>query len=151
MKIILLKDVVGVGQKGAFKNVSDGYARNFLLPQKLADLATPQIIKKLEDEIKNSKIKKEKEHEEFHALKSAVAERGVVIKKKADEKGKLYAAISAKDILEALKDLGFPTPKNLKENMVIFEKPIKTIGSAEAQIKFPPGEEITVKVEVEKL
>ncbi len=151
MKIILLKDVPGVSQKGALKDVSDGYARNFLFPQKLADIATPQTVKKLEEEAKKNKIKKEKAHEEFHSLKEALQDRGVAIKKKADEKGKLYAAVSAKDIVDALKELGFPAPKNLKEDMVTFEKPIKSTGPAEAKIKFPPGEEIVIKVEIEKL
>ncbi len=151
MKIILLKDVANIGRAGTIKDVSDGYARNFLLPQKLADIATAHTIKKLEEEAKNKKVKKEKEHEGFHALRSALVERGISIKKKTDEKGGLYAAISAKDILEALRELNFPVPKNIAEDAITFDAPIKTTGSGEARIHFPPNEKIVVKVEVEKL
>ena len=70
---------------------------------------------------------------------------------KPDEKGKLYAAISAKDVLEALKERGFPQPKNLTEGMITFDEPTKTIGSNEIHINFSVNEKILVKMEVEKL
>ena len=134
MKIVLLKDVAKLGRKGDVKKVSDGYARNFLLLQNLAAPATDTNIKKIELEQKNKKVIQEKSHEEFYNLKTALAERGIVIKKKAYKNGKLYAAISAEEVLEALKKLGFPTPANLNEKMIKFSEPIKTIGKHDAKI-----------------
>src|SRR3989338_5046482 len=134
MKIILLQDIAKVGKRGEVKNVSDGYARNFLLLRNLASPATDKNVKKLEAEMKRKGASKEKTHEVFHALKAALAERGIVIRKKADEKGKLYAAVSAKEVLESLKALGFPLPDALKKESVKFEKPIKSIGKHEVKI-----------------
>lgn len=134
MRIILLQDVAKVGKRGEVKNVSDGYARNFLLLQNLALLATPENVKKIEKESKQKAISKEKAHEAFHALRIALQERGIVIKKKADEKGKLYAAVSAKDVLSALRALDFPISETMSEKMINFDAPIKTTGKHEAEI-----------------
>ena len=134
MRVILLKDVAKLGRKGDTKDVSDGYARNFLILQNLASPATPENIKKAEEELKNKKVQREHEYEGLHALRSALAERGITIKKKSDAKGNLYAAISGEEIIEALKKLDFPVPKNLKAKMIIFDSPIKTIGPHEAKI-----------------
>ena len=141
MKVILLKDVAKLGRKGEVKNVSDGYARNFLFLQKLAAPATAKNIKMGEEELKNKKAQKESAHNEFHVLRAALTERGIVIKKKTyktrqsgGQAGKLYAAVSAKEILEALKKLGFPIPVNLNEEMIKFDAPIKTTGKHDAKI-----------------
>ena len=150
MKIVLLKDVAKVGRRGEVKEVSDGYARNFLILQGLALLATAQTIKKVDDEKKSKKAIREKTHEEFHRLRAALMERGIVIKKSADESGKLYAAVSAKEVMEGLLTLGFPLPEGMREDMVAFENPIKTLGSHAATIAFAPGEAIAIKIETEK-
>lgn len=134
MKVILLKDVAKLGRKGEVKEVSDGYARNFLILQNLASLATTENIKRAEEELKNKKVQKENEHEGFRALRSALVERGIVIKKKAYKNGKLYASVSGEEIIEALKKLNFPVPKNLEAEMIKFDSPIKTTGSHEAKI-----------------
>ena len=152
MKIILLKDMAKLGRKGEIKNVSDGYARNFLFLQKLAAPATSENIKKTEEELKSKKAQKESAHSEFHALRAALAERGIVIKKKAYKNGKLYAAVSAKEILEALKKLGFPIPANLNEETIKFDAPIKTTGKHDAKIilgnpaSLTGGEEIKLQI-----
>lgn len=154
MKIILLKDVAKLGRKGEVKNVADGYGRNMLIKNGLAELATPGAVKKIEEESKSASKQKEKEHSAFHALRAALMERGVVIKKKANAKGELYAGVSPKDILEALRALKFPLPENIDDSTVIIETPIKTIGVHEAKIKMPARQEggavesVSVKIEV---
>ena len=150
MKIILLQDVAKVGKRGEVKNVSDGYARNFLILKNLAAPATDENIKKLEAESKKKTESKEKAHESSHALKIALQEKGIVIKKKADEKGKFYAAVSGSEVLDALRILNFPLPENLDADAVIFEKPIKSSGHHEAKIK-TGSEEILLKLEAAKL
>ena len=86
MKVILLKDIHTLGKKGESKDVSDGYARNFLLKNNLASLATERNIRQLEEEQKSKRVQREKAKGDFHALRAALMERGIVIKKKADEK-----------------------------------------------------------------
>jgi large subunit ribosomal protein L9 len=135
MKVILLKDIRKVGKKGEVKNISDGYARNFLLPQNFAIIATQKNIKRLEQENKNKTTSKEKTHNAFHALKIALAERGIVIRKKTDDKGTLYAAISGKDIIDALHALNFPISSMISEDMIRFDKPIKMKGKHEVVIE----------------
>lgn len=150
MKVILLKDVSKVGKKGEVKDVADGYARNMLLPMKLAMLAIDGTIKQFEEESKSKKAQKERAHGEFHALRSALMERGVVLKKKANENGDLYAAVSPKEILEALHELKFPTPANLDEKMILIDTPIKNLGTHEAKIKMGK-DEVKLKIEVREL
>jgi len=147
MKVILLKDIHTLGKKGESKDVSDGYARNFLLKNNLASLATERNIRQLEEEQKSKRVQREKAKGDFHALRAALMERGIVIKKKANENGELYAGVSPKEILEALRVLRFPVPSALDEKSIFIEKPIKTIGSHEATLAIG-GEKITLKIEV---
>src|SRR3989338_1006274 len=155
MKIILLKDISTVGKKWESKDVSDGYARNFLLKNKLAMLATEGNIRQLEEQAKSKKAQRERAKGDFHALRAAWMERGIVIKKKANETPQkeagqevsLYAAVSQKEILEALHALHFPVPGTLEEKSITIEKPIKTAGSHEATLAMG-GEKITLKIEV---
>jgi len=151
MKVILLKDAPRIGKRGDIKNVSDGYARNFLFPGGFAEQATNSAIKKVEQENEIKKIKKEKSHKVFYALKESLTERGVVINKKADEAGKLYAGVQKKEIIEALRELKFPVPENLDDKMIELSEHIKTLGEHTAKIIFAPNEEIILKVEVRKL
>jgi len=145
MKIILLKDVAKVGRKGEVKDVSDGYARNFLILRNLALPATNENIKKTEAEMKGKKALHERSHEEFHNLRAALSERGIVIKKKADEKGGFYAALSKEEVFEALKSLGFSLPGGLESGAIEFEKPIKAPGKYEANIMLN-GEKIKLPI-----
>jgi large subunit ribosomal protein L9 len=147
MKVILLKDVIKLGRKGDLKDVADGYGRNMLLRLGLAELATEGAVKKVEEESKSQKNADKRAHESMHALRAALMERGIVIKKKANEKGELYAGVSSKEILSALKALKFPLPENLVDSMIYIEAPIKSIGIHEAKIKIGL-ETITVKIEV---
>ena len=117
----------------------------FLILQNLAAPATEANLKKSTAEQQSKKVQRERAHEEFHNLKAAIAERGIVIKKKTYKNGKLYAAVSAKDILDGLKTLGFPLPVNLNEDMVKFDTPIKTTGKHEAKIVLGT-EEITLQI-----
>ncbi len=158
MKVILLKEVPKLGKRGEIKDVADGFGRNMLIRNKLAELATEDAIKKVEEQSKSQTAEKKRIHEIMHALRAALMERGIVIKKKGNEisqKGagqevSLYAAVSPREILEALNVLKFPLPENMDESMVVIETPIKTLGLHEAKIKI--GAEATVvKIEVREL
>lgn len=149
MKIILLKDVPKVGKRGEIKNVSDGYARNFLFLQNLAEQATEFSFKKIEQEKKLQKEKKEKIHGTFHVFREALENRGVVIQKKADEKGNLYAGVSANEIIEALKMAKYPVPIELTQQMIELPEHIKMLGEYKVKIIFAPEEKIDFTVQIQ--
>jgi len=104
MKVILLQDVKGTGTKNQILNVSDGFARNFLFPKKLAAEATPNAVKEIERK-RAVEEKKEMERKE-EAMKKAAELRGktVVIAAKCGDAGRLYGSITAQEIADALKE-----------------------------------------------
>ena len=135
MKIILLQDVAKIGKKFEIKEIADGFALNFLLPKKLAKLATAQVIKEIEAEKKKfeetRKIAEEKLWQGIQKIKDAPLE----IKVKATETGKLFAGIDALEIAEAIKT---QTEVDVDAESLKLEKPIKEVG--EYKIKIEIGE-----------
>jgi len=132
MKVIFLKDVPRVGKKYDVKEVNDGYALNFLLPRKLAELATAKAIAELEKKKQN--IIAEREIQEDLLIKNLEEIKGktVHIHAKADDKGHLFSKIHVKEIVEAMKkEHGI----DISEECITLEKPIKEIGEHEIQIK----------------
>ena len=103
MKVVLLQDVKSLGKKDDIVNVSDGYARNFLLPKKLAVEATDTKLKEISDKKKVLEKKKAQEMEEAKALAEKLSNIEVVIKTKAGVSGKLFGSITAKDIADIIK------------------------------------------------
>ena len=147
MKVILLEDVKSLGKKGDQVKVSDGYARNMLLPKKLGVEATP---KNLND------LKLKKAHEQKLAQNNLDAAkdfaknlegREVVLSLKVGEGGKTFGSISAKEISDAAKDqLGI----TLDKKKLQMESPIKTLGVTEVPLRLHPEVTGTVKVVVKE-
>ncbi|WP_151733363.1 50S ribosomal protein L9 [Paenibacillus tengchongensis] len=102
MKVIFIKDVKGQGKKGQVKEVSEGYATNFLLPRGLVRPATDGNVKTLENQAAAEQRKKEQEKEEAQQLGKKLDELTLTIKAKAGEGGRLFGAITSKQIAEAL-------------------------------------------------
>ena len=102
MKVIFLQDVKGQGKKGEVKEVSEGYVRNFLLPKGLAKLASDGNLKTLELQSASEQKRKEKEKEDAQALAASLEAMTIVVKTKAGEGGRLFGAITSKQIAEAL-------------------------------------------------
>ncbi|MBI2023330.1 50S ribosomal protein L9 [Candidatus Giovannonibacteria bacterium] len=151
MKIILLKDVLNVGKRGDVKDVSDGYARNFLIPNNLAKLATSSGIAERDKELSEKKAKEAAETEKFGGFEKQTREKtaGVLrLSKKADEKGNLYAAISAEDVAHALRGLKIAhIPENIQE-LISFTEHIKVIGTHEVKVTGSGGASFTLRLEV---
>lgn len=132
MKIVLLKDVAGVGRKDEVKNVSDGYALNFLLPKKLATPGTPTTIAHAER--MKSEQAKEREVQENLLFRNLSSAEGVTItlSSKASDKGHLFASIHADTITAELKK---QTGIDLLPEFLQLDKPIKEVGEHKIGIK----------------
>jgi large subunit ribosomal protein L9 len=102
MKVILLKDVRGVGQHGEVKNVADGYAFNHLFPRKLAEPATEEKIKQLESQRQQIEAARAKEEEQLTNKVRALRGKKITLKARATEKGGLFKSITAKDVAKAI-------------------------------------------------
>ena len=142
MKVILLEDVRGSGKAGEVVNVSDGYARNMLIPRKLAVEATAQNMKQLEKKKEAEKKKFEEEKAAALELRTKLEGTVITLKTKAGENGKVFGSVTSKDIADALKEQGFDVDKK----KIQLDSPIKTIGETTVNVKL--FTEITGKVKV---
>ncbi len=142
MKVILLDDVRGSGKSGDVVNVSDGYARNMLIPRGLAVEATPQNIKQLEK--KKEAIAKKFAEDKAAALemKKKLEEITVEVKTKAGKSGKVFGSVTSADIAEALQALGF----DIDKKKIQLNSPIKAIGTTDVNVKL--FTEVSGKVKV---
>ena len=139
MKVILQQDVSGQGKKGQLLDVSDGYARNYLLPRKLAVIATPENKAHLEKQ-ERARLKK-LEDEKKYAQETAQKLEGIILKipgRSSGTGGKLFGAITSKEISEALLK---QHSIEIEKNKIIQDEQIKTFGPHEVKCKL--GFEIT--------
>lgn len=148
MKIILLKDIEKIGKRGDTKEVSDGYAKNFLIPQKLAAVATTDILKKIEKEKKESENKVQGELVKLRETAEKLNGLEVKVPLKIGEDGKPFGSITIIKIISALKKSGF----DIEKSQVDLEENIKSMGVQDVKLKLGHGIEATIKVsgEVEK-
>ena len=132
MKVILQQDVRGQGKKGQLVEVSEGYARNFLLPRKLAIAATPDAINTMTLTEKARKAEEARLKAEAEATAEKLKECMVKLTAKAGSGGKLFGAVTTKEISEGLKEqFGVDVPKQ----KLVLEEPIKAFGSYQVKAK----------------
>ncbi|MFM9280830.1 50S ribosomal protein L9 [Paenibacillus jiagnxiensis] len=144
MKVIFLKDVKGQGKKGQVKEVSDGYATNFLLPRNLARPATDGNMKVLENQNAAEERRKQEEKAEAQELGKKLEALTVQLKAKAGEGGRLFGAITSKQIADALASDGV----KLDKRKIELEEPIRTLGVTQMMVKLHPEVKATLKVQV---
>jgi large subunit ribosomal protein L9 len=142
MKVILLKDIENLGKKYEIKEVSDGYARNYLIPKKLAKVANEKNLEWLEKQKEKEEKKAEEELKKVQEAASAVDGQEVVIPVKVGEDGQLFESITVQKIYEKLKELGF----EIKKKQILLESPIKELGEFPVKIKFPHNLEAEIKI-----
>ena len=132
MKVIFNVDVRGQGKKGEMKEVSDGYARNYLLPRKLATEATADNINamKLREKAKAAQLAKEKAQAEEYARQLGAVQ--VVIRAKAGNGGKLFGAVTSEAISRALKE---QFDMDIEKNKIVQSDPIKSFGAYSVKAK----------------
>lgn len=148
MKVIFLQDVKGQGKKGQIKDVSEGYARNFLLPKRLAEPATGGNVKQLEQLKKAEEKKKEAEHKAAEELAKQLSSVTIELFTKAGEGGRLFGSITSKHIAEALSKKKYKIDKRKIE----LGEPIRSLGVTKVPVKLHPKvtAELNVHVKEEK-
>jgi large subunit ribosomal protein L9 len=142
MKVILLQEVEKLGKKYETREVKDGYARNFLIPRKLAKLATKEAVKwaEIQKEILAKKSEVELESVQEVATKIDGLELPIVVK--IGEEGQLFEKITAQKISEKMKEVGF----DIKKNQIILGEPIEEAGEYPIKIKLAHNLEAEIRV-----
>ena len=143
MKVILQQDVKGQGKKGQMIDVSDGYGRNFLLAKKLAVLATPENVNTMKQQEKAKKAQEAAEKAEAEATAKKLADITVKVAAKAGEGGRLFGAVTAKEVAEALSAQHGIAINKAK---LVLEEPIKACGTYKLKAKL--GYEVVGTVSV---
>ena len=146
MKVILVKDVKGLGEKESLVNVSDGYARNYLIPKGLACLSNPKNLNVMKAKNKAMEAKKEKEIEEAKSLADKLNQSSITIKAKAGENGKLFGSITSKDISEKIKSMH---NLDIDKRKIVLDEPLKSMGEFNIEIKIYPEISAELKVYIE--
>lgn len=131
MKVVLLQDVVSQGKKGEIKNVSEGYARNFLFPRQLAKPATADVLKELADH-KAAEERKEQQHKAAaQETAKQLQEFTLELHVKSGESGRVFGAVTSKQIAEGLAVAGYPIDKK----KIVLHEAIKSLGITIVPIK----------------
>lgn len=144
MRILLLKDVPNLGKKGDTKDVSDGYGRNFLIKNKLAEILTLQAEKRLEIKKSNEEKTMAALKNQALALKEKIEKLKLVLKTKIGESGQVFGSITPKKILTELEKNDIKLEKDQ-----FLSKPIKTMGEHKIKIKLPQGIEAELEIIIE--
>lgn len=145
MKIILLQDVKSLGKKGEIVNVSDGYARNMILPQKLGVEATGKNLNDLKLQNQHAEKVAEENLEKAKELAKALENQTVEVKIKSGKDGKTFGSVSTKEIAVAVKEqLGL----ELDKKKMALNDGIKTLGTYEVNVKLHPKVMGTLRVKV---
>ena len=147
MKVISLKDVKGTAKKGEIKEVSDGYARNFLLAKGLAKEASQTNLNDHRQQEKAREIKIQKEEEEAVELGSKLKDVKVTIYAKSGEGGKLFGAITSKDIADQMKK---QHNVEFDKRKILLTEPIKSLGTMNVEIKLHPKVSTSITVEIKE-
>ena len=148
MKVILLKDVKNIGKRDYILNVSDGYARNFLFPQKLAAEATPGTLREIERKRAARDAREAEMLAEANAKANDLKDKIIVLQIKCGEKGRLYGSVTAAEVAEALeKQHGVAVDRR----KIDLGDPIREVGVREISIGLYTGVKTKMKLKVEPL
>ena len=145
MKVILTKDVEKLGKTGEMKNVADGFAQNFLIPQRLAVPASGGAYRAYQHDIASREEKRKREREDAEIAATRIASTTLTMGVKVGEGGKLYGSINNQDIADALGRRGIQVDRH----KIDLEQPIKALGTYKVAVKVLSGmtPEVTIVVE----
>ena len=148
MKVILLQDVRGKGKKGQLLEVSDGYARNYMLPRKLAAEATPDAVNTMRMNDKAQQEKRQREREEAFALSNRLKDMTIVVKAKGGGAGRLFGSVTTQEISDTLKS-GYGI--ELDKRRIVLDEQIKTVGEYTVKCKLVYEITADLKLRIEEL
>jgi large subunit ribosomal protein L9 len=145
LKVILTRDVPTLGKSGELKQVADGYATNYLIPQSLAVPAAGGAYRAWQHDIASREDKRKREREEAEIAAQRISSTTLTMGVKVGEGGKLYGSITTKDIADALERRGI----NIDRHKIDLEEPLKMLGTYKVAVKVFPGmtPEVTIAVE----
>jgi large subunit ribosomal protein L9 len=143
-QVLLLQPINGLGAEGDTVTVRAGYARNFLLPRKLALPITQANKKHVDSLLKAREAREQKEFEQARELGARVEKTSIAVAVKTGEGGKMFGAVTANDLIERLKEEGI----DLTKKQLLLAAPIKELGSHVAAVKLHPDVETELKFEV---
>jgi large subunit ribosomal protein L9 len=147
MQVILLEDVKTLGKKGDIVKVSDGYAKNFVLPKKLGVEATQKNLNELKNQQKRDSIVAQQQLDEAKAFGERISKETIQLTMKAGEGGRVFGSISSKEIVTAAKEqFGF----ELDKKKLQMPEPIKSFGTYKIPVKLHPQVTSTIKVSVKE-
>jgi len=144
MKVILKQDMDELGLEGDIVNVSVGYARNYLIPKKIALEANKQNIKIMDQQRKKIELNRVKAKEDAEKVKDKLSDIAITIAQKAGEEEKLYGSVTSMDIANQLEAQGI----TIDRKKILLDKPIKSMGEFDVPIKIYPGVTVSIKVVV---
>ncbi len=145
MKVLLIKDVKGLGKTGEVKEVKDGYGRNFLIKNGLAKQATTEVLRKHSAELKRAEEKRAQEIVELEALKKQIEDINLNLKRKLGANGSLFGAITKDEIA---KELQAQKSIEIDKRNIEIDKPIKATGNYEISVKLGHGIHANLKLEI---
>ena len=148
MKVILQQDIKGKGKRGQMIEVSDGYARNYMLPRKLAVEATADNVNTMRMTDKANQERRQKEREEAFAFSNCMKDMVVVVRAKGGGAGRLFGSVTTQEIADAIKA---QEGIDIDKRKIVLDGQIKTVGDYKVKVKL--GYEITaeLKLRVEEL
>lgn len=147
MKVILLQDVKGQGNKGDIVNASDGYVRNFLFPNKLAIEANNQNLNELKNKQSSESNRKNNELKEAKKLAESISKLEIAIKAKCGENGKLFGSVTNKEIADAIKS---KYKLSIDKKKIVLSEPIRSLGNFQLDVKVYPEVVAKLSVKVEE-
>ena len=145
MKIILLQDVANLGEEGQVVDVKNGYGRNYLIPNKMARLATPNAIKAWEEERRQSARKLAQKKEDAQNLAKEIESLELVVTAKVGEESRIFGSVTSQDLAVALATHGI----TIERKNIQIDDDIKTLGVYSASVRVHPEVTCTVKVRVD--
>ena len=144
MKVILLDDVNKVGRRGDVRDVSDGYARNFLIPKKLALTATQGNLNNLEHIKKQQEAKADRAKADAEGLRARIETLTFEDRRQASEEGKLFGSVTSQHLADFLAQQGIP----IERRHIHLDEPIKTLGETSVEVRLPADVSAQLKVRV---
>lgn len=146
MKIIFTKDSPGHGKKGEIKEVASGFAENFLIAKGFAQVASQQIIAKVEKEKREAEAKKDRDHAKMESLKADLEKRTFTVVVKVGDRGQVFGGVHEKDVADVVNS---KMAANIDRHNVEITSPIKALGEYSVKVKLAPGIIANVKIKVE--